>query len=341
MSRVEYVRILCQRGISFNLAPVKTTINEEKEIRSKYVEVQTKILTEQTKTVKQYNVTNAEEQALIDKIEKDMLDKANNIDDPSSVWPSDNEMEVEEENQQAALIAARKTVVDEADIDAFKSILKKPGNTLVIDKFNIDMTVTKMQCLRPNTWLNDEAVNFYMCLLQDRDERLCKARNSTRKPSYFFNSFFISKLLENGQYEYARVKRWSKKFDAFAMDKIFMPVNLGNTHWVMAVVYMAKQEIHYYDSMSGGGRRYLESIRRWLEDESRDKKKKEYDTSHWKLIDRENHVPQQQNGVDCGMFSIICADFLSDDLPLDYEQSEMRTNRYRVATAIMKGKLGY
>ena len=335
MSRAEYVRILCQKGISFSLSPRGTNARRE-DVSNVCVEVQAQILAAQAKKVEQYAVPPAEEQALLERINKEMQN--NSV--ASSVWPPDDEMEVEED-LQAPLIAARKMDVDPADIEAFRSIIKKQGSAIVIDKFNIDMTVTKISCLRVNTWLNDEVVNFYMCLLQDRDQRLCLASNGTRVPSYFFNSFFISKLLENGTYNYANVKRWSKKFDAFAMGKIFMPVNLGNTHWVMAVVHMTQREIHYYDSMSGGGKRYLEAIRRWLVDEAKDKKKIDYDTSDWKLIDREDCVPQQKNGVDCGVFSIICADYLADDLPLCYTQAEMPMNRHRVAAAIMRGSLDY
>jgi len=265
-----------------------------------------------------------QEDALLERINKEMQN------------PNDD-MEV----IQAPLIAARKMDVDPADIEAFRSVIKKQGSTIVIDKFNIDMTVAKISCLIANTWLNDEVVNFYMCLLQARDQRLCLASNGRRVPSYFFNSFFISKLLENGTYNYANVKRWSNKFDAFTMGKIFMPVNIDNTHWVMVVVHMRQREIHYGDSMSGEGKWHMEAIRRWLVDEANAKNNTniEYNTSDWKLIER--CVPQQNNGVDCGMFSIICADYIADDLPLCYTQAEMPTNRHRVAAAIMRGSLNY
>ena len=62
--------------------------------------------------------------------------------------------------------------------------------------------------------------------------------------------------------------------------------------------------------MSGGGPNYLEAIQRWVVDEARAKKGiPDYDVSDFKLVDREKHVPQQTNGVDCGVFTTICADF--------------------------------
>lgn len=218
-------------------------------------------------------------------------------------------------------------------------------STIVIVKFNIDITVAKFVCLRPRAWLNDEVVNFYMAMLQERDAGRCASGNGTRLPSHYFSSFFMTKLLEGGKYDYARVRRWTKKVDVFALNKVFIPINLDNTHWVMAVVYVRQREVHFYDSLSGGGQRYLEAILQWLVDEARDKKgqglDKGLDKGGWALVDRERHVPQQQNDYDCGVFSIMCADYLSDDLPLEYAQKDMDDARVKIAAAIKRGRLTY
>ena len=108
----------------------------------------------------------------------------------------------------------------------------------------------------------------------------------------------------------------------------------------MLVVYMTKKEIHYYDSMNGNGMRYMENMKKWLVDEYKDKKNGIYDVSEWSLINCEN-IPQQRNGVDCGMFSTIIADFLSDNLPLNYGQEDMIFFRKKVAASILRGKLDY
>ena len=187
-----------------------------------------------------------------------------------------------------------------------------------------------------------QVINFYMCLLQQRDEELVQAF-PTRKPSYFFNSFFIQSLLINdGKYNYANIRRWTRKVDVFQQDKIFFPINISNMHWTLIVVFMSAKEIHYYDSMSGNGEKYLQGLKKWLEDESLDKKKVAYDTSDWTLHQQEKHIPQQTNGVDCGMFSLICSDFLSDDLiTLNYHQRDMLAFREKVGIAIIRGQLTY
>eukprot|EP01034_Spumella_vulgaris_P031276 gene31276-38643_t len=244
------------------------------------------------------------------------------------------------------LVAARQADIPQSEIDAVKAILRGPAsNEVVIDKFSIDMTRAKLVCLKPSTWLNDEVINFYMNMLQERDLLLTeKAGGETaRKSSHYFSSFFIDRLCADRKYNYKNVQRWSRKFDVFAKDKVFMPINLSQTHWVMAVAFVQRREIHYYDSMNGSGDRYLPHIMQWLVDEAKDKKKGSIviDPLEWKQISMREDTPQQRNGVDCGVFSTICADFLSDDLPLLYAQEDMGEYRIKIGAAIMRGVITY
>ena len=215
----------------------------------------------------------------------------------------------------------------------------KTSDDVAVDKFNIVMTVAKLQCLLPETYLNDEVINFYMCMLQQRDDELHMG-NPTILKSHFFNSFFFAKLVERQQYNYLRVKRWTKKFDVFKRDKIFIPVNKSNAHWVMVVVFIQKKEIHHYDSMNGTGQGILLCVLRWLLDECWVRKGQVLDRYAWKLFDEEPNVPQQHNGFDCGMFSIMCAKVLSNNLPINsYKQHHMPENRLKVGKSILQGHI--
>jgi Ulp1 family protease len=260
----------------------------------------------------------------------------------------------EEETQQAAeedlqqrqeeLIQKRRANLSPEELATFQSAIEYPSNEVLTEKFNIDMTRTKFRDLRPRTWLNDEIINFYMCLLMERDEKLSdESVNAVRRTSHYFNSFFMCKLLTECGYNYGAVKRWSKKFDVFEKDKIFIPINILNTHWTLGVVYVQKKEIAYYDSMSGNGRQYLRALLRWLQDEAKEKKGITLDVSDWTLIDSHDgeDVPQQHNKFDCGAFTTICADYISDDLPLVYSQEEMPSIRAKIGAAILRGVIDY
>ena len=128
-------------------------------------------------------------------------------------------------------------------------------------------------CLRPSTWLNDEVINFYMLMLKERDELMCD-KVATRKPSHFFSTHFVTKMLgyKVDQYDYPGVKRWTKKLKVFSYDKIFFPINIRDTHWTLLVVYVQKRELIYYDSMNGSGEIYLKRFMQWVKDEARENK---------------------------------------------------------------------
>lgn len=58
--------------------------------------------------------------------------------------------------------------------------------------------------------VKDEVLNFSMSMRQEEDDEKC-ILDKTRIPSYFYSSFFMSKLLEEG-YCYANVKRYFEFF---------------------------------------------------------------------------------------------------------------------------------
>jgi sentrin-specific protease 1 len=177
------------------------------------------------------------------------------------------------------------------------------------------VTRRAMQSLKPGQWIKDEVINSFFHLLSHRDEELSK-NDSTRKRNAFFNSFFMTKLLNeghsnhSGDYDYSNVRNWSRKFvpgeDIFEVDKLFFVINVERTHWVLAVADMLNQKIQMYDSGSRlynyqsigkNGIHCLQNVFRYLQDEHLDKKNTPLpNASHWQLIPAQNDMPQQQNG---------------------------------------------
>jgi Ulp1 family protease len=50
---------------------------------------------------------------------------------------------------------------------------------------------------------------------------------------------------------------------------------------------------------------------------------------------------EETHGVNCGVFMILFADFLTDDLPFSFLNSDMPMFRRKVAAAILRGYLDY
>jgi sentrin-specific protease 1 len=275
-----------------------------------------------------------------------MNEKSDDITDTRMRTMSEDEADEVNEAapDSAALLEARYALLSSEEHTGVINALRQPENGMDARpiKFDIPIINSTIIRLRPGVWLNDEIVNFYMSMLQERDKELVR-RYPKRLPSFFFNSYFITELLDKGGYKYANVERWSTRFkiNIFEMNKIFFPVNIANNHWTMAIINMSKKQVCYYDSFHAKGERYLNGLLNYIVDEGKTKYNMTIDKSEWSFISGDNSSPRQTNGCDCGVFSVMCADFLSDDLPLSYHQSEMNTFRAKICADILRGGLTY
>jgi len=132
----------------------------------------------------------------------------------------------------------------EEDTKELLVLLSEPvDNTLVIEKFGIDMTLSKISCLRPGEWLNDEVINFYVQMMMQEG----------RRGIYSFSTFFMDKLYVNGIYSFETVARWTKKVDIFRQNKVFIPINDNNLHWVLVYIDLTAKTIFFYDGFKKDG----------------------------------------------------------------------------------------
>jgi Ulp1 family protease len=72
-----------------------------------------------------------------------------------------------------------------------------------------------------------------------------------------------------------------------------------------------------------------------------DKRKKTINVSRWKRRATGLNGPQQVGVIDCGVFAAMSADFLSDDLPLQFSQNDIPLFRNRMVASILRGELDY
>ena len=282
-----------------------------------------------------------------------------------------------EEEANSIASSLLKPLTDEEREIVNEAIYGTGSPTQIIAQVDSDVIVREsMQRLRPGQWLNDEVIHYFMVMLSKRDEALCK-QDPSRGRCHFFKSFFITKLLNEGHanpkvegtYDYKNVKRWSKNVpgkDVFKLNKIVFPINQGNAHWISVVAFIREKRIQVFDSLGGSGEMYLDAIFKYLQDEHQDKKKCPLpDPDAWDLIPTLADTPRQLNGklclhlsnmyvlqspltcksfaifaagFDCGVFTCMFADFVSNDYPLVFSQKHVTQGRDRIALSIMKGK---
>ncbi|NXR58250.1 SENP2 protease, partial [Rhadina sibilatrix] len=196
--------------------------------------------------------------------------------------------------------------------------------------FKLTVSREDICTLKPLGWLNDKIMNFYMSLLVER------SKNEGYPAVYAFNTFFYAKLSSTS---YKEVKRWTQGVDIFKHDIIFVPVHL-RAHWTLLVVDLREKTIKYFDSLGQKGDHICESILKYLEEESRQKRKIELTASEWTLHSMgTQEIPQQNNGSDCGVFVCKFADFISRDKPITFTSEHMPSFRRKLVWEIIHKRL--
>ncbi len=235
-----------------------------------------------------------------------------------------------------------------SDINRVKSWREGVGlqpHDIVGQVFNADISQSKLSCLRDGEWINDEIINATMLILEKKHSPL-----SPIKPSHIFSTFFYSKLAEErGGYNYASVKRWTKCakdsavprvevegahwLNVFLFDKVYIPINVSNTHWFLAVLDMESKVVRFHDSLGGDKNRYFHHLCRWLKDECEKLKLSAHHGEGWSINVADG--PKQLNGYDCGVFTLAAAETEMLGLPILYDQSMMPFIRLRVGHEII------
>mmetsp|Transcript_51803 Transcript_51803/g.123273 ORF Transcript_51803/g.123273 Transcript_51803/m.123273 type:complete len:431 (-) Transcript_51803:14-1306(-) len=221
---------------------------------------------------------------------------------------------------------------------AAKSLEEGDPNEVLVSKFSVDVTRQQLACLLPCTWLNDEVVNFYCKLLQERRDQ------DPKGPScWFTNTFFWPKLAgQDGKtYSYKDVKRWTirAKVDIFEKDYVIFPMNMGGNHWATGAINLRDKCFHYLDSLSLlPPKNFVTFLQKYLNDEHQAKRGGVplEGVDAWQHAQLE--VPQQANGYDCGVFTCCIVESLSAGKEFSFCQDDMEMMRQRLAARIVRGE---
>jgi len=215
-----------------------------------------------------------------------------------------------------------------------KNLVKRalgPGSArdVLVEGFNAEITRADIATLRKSTWLNDEVVNFYFNLIKERGEK-----TDGLPKVHVFNTFFYPKIMKVG---HSGVKRWTRKVDVFSYDLILIPVHLG-MHWCMASIDFRTKQIVYYDSLRGNNPSCIVALRQYMNDESKDKKKVDFNFDGWTEL-MPKQIPEQMNGCDCGVFACKYAEYKSRNADFTFSQANMPYFRERMVYEIISKQL--
>jgi Ulp1 family protease len=227
----------------------------------------------------------------------------------------------------------------------------------LVELDNIAVTTRALRTLSYGNEINDEIVNFFMRLLQRRDDLYC--RQTGAHGSVFYSSMFYKRLLFEGKYDYSQVKTrkhgvWTIP-GIFDKDMIVIPIHMEGPpkHWTLMVAHMKLKTVAYFDSTGAKGLHHIKIMLKWLGDVWAD----HYDNDHlspenltnfsrascpskleatwWTQVDHGNSAPQQRASLDCGVFVMLAADYISAGLPLLYSQANCALYRELLASMML------
>lgn len=267
-----------------------------------------------------------------------------------------------EKIRRDVLLEVRETPVSKDDKDMLYEVMARAKNnhddTLVIMKFDMNMTQGELNALKGRNWLNDGVINFYLEMLNDRETKKPIGERSYAMSSFFFNKLSIDPTA-NG-YNFDAVIRWFQNVDMYTIRKFFFPINVTNAHWYFVEIDFDKRQITSYDSLRGARHEFeVNTTLRWVGDMKKHLRTNaeqmksarawilEEDESAW-TVNGKGTFPVQKDGHNCGVFTVIGIDRFIDDLPFvlretTQEELRERANEWRmhIGTCILRGEIPY
>ena len=206
---------------------------------------------------------------------------------------------------------------------------------VVVMESPIDVArLSNIKKLLTGEWVDSNVINCYFYLI------------SREFSSVFTTSTWFNEKLKSRSFQMIDIAL--KNINLFEYGLWMIPVNCNNRHWFLTTVDTTclsenKIEISIYDSL--GNLKIWEKV---LEE----KKLKLF--IHWKFVqaykqkesqleiglkDMHFQIPQQENGLDCGVFTIMFAKYLANGHQLTFKQEDMVKFRKTIYQEIRAEKL--
>ena len=245
-----------------------------------------------------------------------------NIDQREVIWIDEEQTDIENER----LVIGTKRA--EEDLKIVTEQLNSGNPDDIISKHYLEMRRRDYRSLTGKNLLNDQVINEYLNLIQERSSR-------PNIPSvYAMTTHAYTWLDEDFSRNFDKVESWIKE-DLENKDIILVPIH-KNDHWTLIVFETKLSLITYYDSIVGT-RRTTNAPRVM----------KSFFTQLWKKKGKTLNVktkidetaPLQSNGYDCGVFVCENAEMLSRGVTTKPNQDGMSNARKRIIKEIYLGRL--
>ncbi|KAK1614750.1 hypothetical protein QYE76_049576 [Lolium multiflorum] len=207
-----------------------------------------------------------------------------------------------------------------------------------------EVNAERLRVVLDEKWLSDDVIDGYIGHLNLRvgdDRFLCPAwrskylvdrANAGDKPKE------SSKNIDSAMVRSGAVGRVVTEYTV--RDKVYFPLNIGNTHWTTVVMHIPKQEFQVLDSLYPleFTLETVEALRRQIAEDMQVANEvtsgNHPDVSKWPIL--EYDMPQQHDGNSCGLFVIECMEHWDGDrMTAEISQIKINARRRRVVAEMM------
>ncbi|XP_052126549.1 uncharacterized protein LOC127750054 [Frankliniella occidentalis] len=175
---------------------------------------------------------------------------------------------------------------NDSNAGSLKDTLKLPDGTLLVTCSQYKVRVMDLRTLSGTTWLNDEVINFYFCLLRMHFSNGSSASVQSI-PVQCLDSHLYTTLIKHSD----RADSWYSHGKLLDVTTTFVPIHLGN-HWCLCLARPDKKTITYYDNRGGRNTKGMEVVKSYM---TRYAQRHGLPSIKWKILHATNILPQISN----------------------------------------------
>ena len=194
--------------------------------------------------------------------------------------------------------------------------------------------LSNLRKLLAGEWVDSNVINCYFYLI------------SEEFPQVFTTSTWFNEQLKSTAFQ--TIDREFKSKKLFEYQLWMVPINCKNRHWFLLIIDTSclienKVEMKIYDSLgeSQTWKKVLEerNIKMYIHWKFQQTYQVEKSGLEIRIYDMHHQIPQQFNGIDCGIFTIMYAKYLAAGHEITFNQQDMGMFRRKIYDEISTKKL--
>ena len=218
--------------------------------------------------------------------------------------------------------------------------------TNIVSEFDTDVIRKDFEGLQEQKRLNDGIIDWMMRWWSGQVNGRFGKNPPPPQPilnmsrCYFASTFWYARMTPDGKFSHENVERWTEQFKILLdYDLMIIPINVTATdHWVLTFMDFVKKITVVYDSYELNDQQPAHPemhlhLLAWLMREHQ-VWRIPFDAQDWTAV-RGQRTPQQGTrghpGLDCGVFILAFAMYLSINHPLEFGQTDMPALRNWIA----------